>query len=232
MSVFERYLTLWVFLCIVIGVALGQVMPAPFHWLGSLEIAKVNLPVGLLIWVMIIPMLLRIDFGALHEVKKHWRGIGVTLLVNWAVNPFSMALLGWIFIRHLFARYLPEAQIDSYIAGLILLLGLTTAALASDKAFLWDGANWSQISADGKAGYIFGIGNLADFENAASGGKAACVSKAFADELKTKTVAQIVTEVDKFYKDNPDKLQTSVIEVVLRRCTTVCPPEIKGGGKK
>ncbi len=134
MSIFERYLSIWVFLCIVIGVALGQAMPAPFHWLGSLEIAKVNLPVGLLIWVMIIPMLLRIDFGALHEVKKHWRGIGVTLFINWAVKPFSMALLGWIFIRHVFVAHLPAAQIDSYIAGLVLL----AAAPCTAMVFVWN----------------------------------------------------------------------------------------------
>lgn len=118
------------------------------------------------------------------------------------------------------------------VAAMALLLGLTTAALAADKAFLWDGANWSQVSTDGKAGYIFGIGNLADFENAASRGQGACVSRAFAAELKSKTVAQIVADVDKFYKNNPDKLQISVIEVVLRQCTTVCPPEMKAGGKK
>jgi ACR3 family arsenite transporter len=133
MNVFERYLTLWVFLCIVAGVVLGQVMPAPFHWLGSLEVARVNLPVGLLIWVMIIPMLLRIDFAALHQVSKHWRGIGVTLFINWAVKPFSMALLGWFFIRHLFAPYLPVDQIDSYIAGLILL----AAAPCTAMVFVW-----------------------------------------------------------------------------------------------
>ncbi|MBA3022861.1 MAG: ACR3 family arsenite efflux transporter [Gammaproteobacteria bacterium] len=133
MSIFERYLTVWVFLCIVIGVLLGQFMPAPFQWLGGLEIAKVNIPVGLLIWVMIIPMLLRIDFGALNEVKKHWRGIGVTLFVNWAVKPFSMALLGWLFIRHLFAPYLPAEQLDSYIAGLILL----AAAPCTAMVFVW-----------------------------------------------------------------------------------------------
>ena len=133
MSIFERYLTLWVFLCIVVGVVLGQMIPAPFHWLGSLEIAKVNLPVGLLIWVMIIPMLLRIDFAALHEVSKHWRGIGVTLFINWAIKPFSMALLGWLFIRHLFAPYLPAGQIDSYIAGLILL----AAAPCTAMVFVW-----------------------------------------------------------------------------------------------
>ena len=103
MSVFERYLTVWVFLCIVVGIALGQMLPGPFQAIGRMEIAKVNLPVGLLIWVMIIPMLLKIDFGALHQVRQHWRGIGVTLFVNWAVKPFSMALLGWIFIRHVFA---------------------------------------------------------------------------------------------------------------------------------
>ncbi len=133
MSIFERYLTVWVFLCIVVGVLLGQFMPAPFQWLGGLEIAKVNIPVGLLIWVMIIPMLLRIDFGALHEVSKHWRGIGVTLFVNWAVKPFSMALLGWLFIRHLFVPYLPAEQLDSYIAGLILL----AAAPCTAMVFVW-----------------------------------------------------------------------------------------------
>jgi ACR3 family arsenite transporter len=133
MNLFERYLTLWVFLCIVVGVVLGQFFPAPFHWLGGLEVAKVNLPVGLLIWVMIIPMLLRIDFGALHEVRKHWRGIGVTLFVNWAVKPFSMALLGWLFIRQIFAPYLPADQLDSYIAGLILL----AAAPCTAMVFVW-----------------------------------------------------------------------------------------------
>src|SRR5512140_13194 len=129
MSIFERYLTLWVFLCIIVGVILGQFIPAPFHWLGGLEIARVNIPVGLLIWVMIVPMLLRIDFGALHEVRKHWRGFGVTLFINWAVKPFSMALLGWLFIRHLFAPYLPAAQLDSYIAGLILLAAAPCTAM-------------------------------------------------------------------------------------------------------
>jgi ACR3 family arsenite transporter len=133
MNIFERYLTLWVFLCIIVGVVLGQFIPAPFHWLGTLEVAKVNIPVGLLIWVMIIPMLLRIDFGALHEVRKHWRGIGVTLFINWAVKPFSMALLGWLFIRHLFAPYLPAEQLDSYIAGLILL----AAAPCTAMVFVW-----------------------------------------------------------------------------------------------
>jgi ACR3 family arsenite transporter len=133
MSIFERYLTLWVFLCIIAGVVLGQFFPVPFQWLGSLEVAKVNIPVGLLIWVMIIPMLLRIDFGALHEVRKHWRGIGITLFINWAVKPFSMALLGWLFIRQLFAPYLPADQLDSYIAGLILL----AAAPCTAMVFVW-----------------------------------------------------------------------------------------------
>ena len=133
MSIFERYLTLWVFLCIIVGVVLGQTIPAPFHWLGTMEIAQVNIPVGLLIWVMIIPMLLRIDFGALHEVKKHWRGIGVTLFINWAVKPFSMALLGWLFIRQIFEPYLPAGQLDSYIAGLILL----AAAPCTAMVFVW-----------------------------------------------------------------------------------------------
>ena len=133
MSIFERYLTLWVFLCIIAGIVLGQFFPAPFHWLGGMEVASVNLPVGVLIWVMIIPMLLRIDFTALHEVRHHWRGISVTLFINWAVKPFSMALLGWIFIRHVFAPYLPADQLDSYIAGLILL----AAAPCTAMVFVW-----------------------------------------------------------------------------------------------
>ncbi len=133
MSVFERYLTVWVFLCIVIGIALGQLLPALFQAIGRMELAQVNLPVGLLIWVMIIPMLVRIDFGALHQVRNHWRGIGVTLFVNWAVKPFSMALLAWIFLRHVLAPYLPAAQIDSYIAGLILL----AAAPCTAMVFVW-----------------------------------------------------------------------------------------------
>ena len=133
MSVFERYLTVWVFLCIVAGIALGQMLPGPVQAIGKMEIARVNLPVGLLIWVMIVPMLLKVDFGALHQVGQHWRGIGVTLFVNWAVKPFSMALLGWIFIRHLFAPYLPAAQLDSYVAGLILL----AAAPCTAMVFVW-----------------------------------------------------------------------------------------------
>jgi len=133
MNLFERYLTVWVLLCIVVGIALGQWLPGPFQTIGRMEIAKVNLPVGLLIWVMIIPMLLKVDFSALSEVKKHWRGIGVTLFVNWAVKPFSMALLGWIFIRHVFAPYLPADQLDSYVAGLILL----AAAPCTAMVFVW-----------------------------------------------------------------------------------------------
>ena len=133
MSVFERWLTLWVALCIVAGIALGQVLPGPVQAVGRMEIARVNLPVGLLIWVMIVPMLLKVDFGALHQVASHWRGIGVTLFVNWAVKPFSMALLAWLFVRHVFAPYLPEAQLDSYVAGLILL----AAAPCTAMVFVW-----------------------------------------------------------------------------------------------
>jgi len=133
MGLFERWLSLWVLLCIVAGVALGEFFPAPFHWLGNLQVANVNLPVGLLIWVMIIPMLLRIDFSSLHQVGKHWRGIGVTLFINWAVKPFSMALLGWLFIRHVFAPYLPAEQLDSYVAGLVLL----AAAPCTAMVFVW-----------------------------------------------------------------------------------------------
>jgi ACR3 family arsenite transporter len=133
MSVFERYLTVWVFLCIVVGIGLGQFFPALFQMIGRMEIAKVNLPVGVLIWIMIIPMLVKVDFSALHEVRQHVRGIGVTLFVNWLVKPFSMALLGWIFIRHLFADMLPADQLDSYIAGLILL----AAAPCTAMVFVW-----------------------------------------------------------------------------------------------
>jgi arsenite transporter len=133
MSVFERYLTVWVFLCIAIGILLGQSFPAAFQAIGRLEFARVNLPVGLLIWVMIIPMLVKVDFGALHQVRQHWRGMAVTLFVNWAVKPFSMAFLGWLFIRHVFAPYLPADQSDSYIAGLILL----AAAPCTAMVFVW-----------------------------------------------------------------------------------------------
>jgi ACR3 family arsenite transporter len=133
MSVFERYLTVWVFLCIVVGIALGQLLPGVFQAVGRMEIAQVNLPVGVLIWVMIIPMLVKVDFGALGEVRQHIKGIGVTLFVNWLVKPFSMALLGWIFIRHWFAPMLPPDQLDSYIAGLILL----AAAPCTAMVFVW-----------------------------------------------------------------------------------------------
>jgi ACR3 family arsenite transporter len=130
---FERWLSLWVALCIATGVALGRTLPELFHALGSLEVARINLPVGLLIWVMIVPMLMRVDFGSLAGVRRHWRGFGITLFVNWAVKPFSMALLGWIFVRHLFARWLPAEQLDSYIAGLILL----AAAPCTAMVFVW-----------------------------------------------------------------------------------------------
>ncbi len=132
-SFFERYLTLWVFLCIVAGIALGQTASAFFQFLGRLQFAQVNLPVGLLIWVMIIPMLVKVDFAMLHEVKRHVKGIGVTLFVNWLVKPFSMAFLGWLFIRHLFASLLPPDQLDSYVAGLILL----AAAPCTAMVFVW-----------------------------------------------------------------------------------------------
>jgi len=133
MGTFERYLSLWVGLCIVAGIALGHFFPEPFHFFGGLEIARVNLPVAILIWLMIIPMLLKVDFGAMGEIREHWRGIGVTLFINWAIKPFSMALLGWIFLRGLFAPYLPADQIDSYIAGLIIL----AAAPCTAMVFVW-----------------------------------------------------------------------------------------------
>ena len=133
MRFFERYLTLWVFLCIVGGIGIGQLLPALSRTIGSMEMARVNVPVGLLIWVMIIPMLVKVDFGAMSQLRQHIRGIGVTLFVNWLVKPFSMALLGWLFIRVLFAPWLPADQIDSYIAGLILL----AAAPCTAMVFVW-----------------------------------------------------------------------------------------------
>ena len=133
MSTFERYLTLWVASCIVAGIALGWLVPGLFQAIAAAEVAKVNLPVAALIWLMIIPMLVKIDFAALSQVREHWRGIGVTLFINWAVKPFSMALLGWLFIGWLFKPYLPPNQIDSYIAGLILL----AAAPCTAMVFVW-----------------------------------------------------------------------------------------------
>ena len=133
MSVFERYLTLWVALCIVAGIGLGHLFPGVFQAIGAAEVAKVNLPLAGLIWLMIVPMLMKVDFAALHSVGRHWRGIGVTLLVNWAVKPFSMAALGAVFIGWLFRPYLPPGEIDSYIAGLIIL----AAAPCTAMVFVW-----------------------------------------------------------------------------------------------
>jgi ACR3 family arsenite transporter len=146
MGVFERYLTVWVGLCIVAGIALGQVFPALFQAIGALQVAQVNVPVGLLVWMMIIPMLVKIDFGALHQVRSHWKGIGVTLLVNWAIKPFSMAFLAWLFVRHVFAPYLPAAQLDSYVAGLILLAAAPCTAMVFVWSKLTDGDPYFTLS--------------------------------------------------------------------------------------
>lgn len=133
MNIFERYLSVWVLLCILVGITLGHWFPAVFEQIGAMEVANVNIPVAVLIWLMILPMLLKIDFHSIQEVRKHWKGVGVTLFVNWAVKPFSMALLAWLFIRGLFSEYLPAEQIDSYIAGLILL----AAAPCTAMVFVW-----------------------------------------------------------------------------------------------
>jgi ACR3 family arsenite transporter len=133
MGFFERYLTLWVFICILIGIGLGHLAPGAFHAVAAIEIAQINLPVAVLIWLMIIPMLLKIDLKALKGVTEQWRGVGVTLFINWAVKPFSMALLAWLFIGGLFRPWLPAEQIDSYIAGLILL----AAAPCTAMVFVW-----------------------------------------------------------------------------------------------
>jgi len=133
MNVFERYLTIWVALCIVTGIALGQLFPTAFQFVGRIEVAHINLPVAALVWLMIIPMLIKIDLRQLKGVRQHWRGVGVTLFVNWGVKPFSMALLGWLFIGYLFRGYLPADQIDSYIAGLVIL----AAAPCTAMVFVW-----------------------------------------------------------------------------------------------
>src|SRR5712671_3462571 len=133
LGTFERYLTVWVALCIIVGIVLGRLLPAPFQALGRMTVAEVNIPVALLIWLMIVPMLLKVDFGALHRVTEQWRGIAVTVGVNWLVKPFSMALLGWLFVGWLFRPWLPANQIDSYIAGLIIL----AAAPCTAMVFVW-----------------------------------------------------------------------------------------------
>src|SRR5882672_3303375 len=133
LGTFERHLTVWVALCIIAGIGLGRLVPAPFHALGRMNLAEVNIPVAVLIWLMIVPMLLKVDFGALHRVAEAWRGIAVTVAINWLVKPFSMALLGWLFVGWLFRPLLPAAQIDSYIAGLILL----AAAPCTAMVFVW-----------------------------------------------------------------------------------------------
>jgi len=133
LGIFERWLSLWVALCIIAGIGLGRFVPAPFHALGRMNLAQVNIPVAVLVWLIVVPMLIKVDFGALHRVAEAWRGIAVTVGVNWLVKPFSMALLGWLFIGFLFRPLLPEAQIDSYIAGLILL----AAAPCTAMVFVW-----------------------------------------------------------------------------------------------
>jgi ACR3 family arsenite transporter len=133
MGVFERFLTVWVALCIVAGIILGQMIPGVFHVLGNATVAQVNLPVAVLVWLMVVPMLLKIDLTALREVGRHWRGIASTVGVNWLIKPFSMALLAWIFIAHLFRPWLPTDQISSYTAGLILL----AAAPCTAMVFVW-----------------------------------------------------------------------------------------------
>src|SRR6516164_1222835 len=133
MSVFERFLTFWVALCIIVGIALGQLLPGIFHVIGDATVAQVNLPVAVLVWLMIVPMLLKIDLAALREVGQHWRGIATTVGINWLIKPFSMALLAWVFIAHLFRPWLPADQISSYTAGLILL----AAAPCTAMVFVW-----------------------------------------------------------------------------------------------
>lgn len=133
MGVFERYLTVWVLLCIAAGIALGTLAPGLALAVSRLQVSRINLPIGLLIWIMIVPMLLKVDFAAVGQVRRHWRGIGVTLFVNWAVKPFSMALLAWLLVRHAFVTALPAAQIDGYVAGLILL----AAAPCTAMVFVW-----------------------------------------------------------------------------------------------
>jgi ACR3 family arsenite transporter len=146
MGKFERFLTLWVMLCIIVGIGLGQAVPGVFHALGAATVAQVNLPVAVLVWLMIVPMLLKIDLAALGQVGNHWRGIVTTVGVNWLVKPFSMALLGWLFIAHLFRPFLPADQIDGYIAGLILLAAAPCTAMVSVWSNLVDGEQHFTLS--------------------------------------------------------------------------------------
>ncbi len=139
LNFFDRYLSLWVLLCIGAGIILGKYFPTYIHALGNLEIAQVNLPVGILIWVMIIPMLIRIDLREIHHVKQYWRGTLITLIVNWLVKPFSMALLGWFFLKYLFSAWLPQAEIDHYIAGLIILAAAPCTAMVFVWSYLCEG---------------------------------------------------------------------------------------------
>jgi ACR3 family arsenite transporter len=133
MSNFERFLSLWVVACILIGVALGYAAPSVFATIAAAQIAHVNLIVALLIWLMIIPMLLKVDLKALGSVRQHWQGVCVTLFINWAIKPFSMALLGKLFLGWLFRPFLSPAEVSSYIAGLILL----AAAPCTAMVFVW-----------------------------------------------------------------------------------------------
>lgn len=139
LNFFDRYLSLWVLLCMGAGIILGKYLPDFIHALGNLTIAQVNLPVGILIWVMIIPMLIRIDLGEIHHVKQYWRGTLITLFVNWLVKPFSMALLGWFFLKYLFFAWLPQAEVDHYIAGLIILAAAPCTAMVFVWSYLCEG---------------------------------------------------------------------------------------------
>ncbi len=140
LGTFEKYLSLWVFVCMAVGIALGKLVPVAMHAIGSLAIAQINFPIAVLIWIMIIPMLIRVDLSKIHHVKRHWRGLLITVGINWIVKPFSMAFLGWLFLKHIFSAYLPQGEIDHYIAGLIILAAAPCTAMVFVWSYLADGS--------------------------------------------------------------------------------------------
>ena len=133
LGVFDRYLSVWVALCMIIGVLIGKTLPEHIAALRSIEISHINLPIAGLIWLMIYPMMLKVDFGSVLNVGKNPKGLLVTLFVNWLVKPFSMAFLGWLFFKHIFAPWIGAEAADHYVAGVIIL----AAAPCTAMVFVW-----------------------------------------------------------------------------------------------
>ncbi len=142
LNVFERYLTLWVGLCMVAGLIVGKTAPQLIQGLRGMEFGRgsqVNIPIAVLIWLMIVPIMMKVDFAAILDIRRRPRGLLVTLFVNWMVKPFSMALLGWIFFRHIFSAWITPAEADQYIAGVIILAAAPCTAMVFVWSYLTDG---------------------------------------------------------------------------------------------